>query len=129
MTKNTYTICRLAIVILLSGTISLSINLENYWLPLILTVTAVAALLQCKKEYAKKHVIADERDYKIAGDAARYSIYAFAWIGTIGTFALMAFSHKEGMLYLLSQYFAFSVCGLLLLNSVLFAYLNRRQDK
>ena len=129
MTEKKYMFCRLAIIIILSASISISLTLENYLLPIMFILTAMAAMYQCKKEFSKGHVTSDERDYKVAGDAARYAIYAYSWIGTVGTFVLMAVSHKEGILYSLSQFLAFSVCALMLANAFLFKYLYRRGEK
>lgn len=126
MTKKQFQACRLAIIIILSFSISTSITLENYWLPIVFMLTALAAMYQCKHAYSQDHIIADERDYHIAGNSARYSIYTYAWLGALGTFVLMALSHKEGVLYIISQTLAFSVCGLMLLNAFIFKYLRGR---
>jgi len=126
MTKKQYTICRLAIIILLSFSISISITLNNYYLPIIFVITAMSAMYYCKKQLRVDTVLADERDYQVAGNAARYTIYAYGFIGAFGTFVLMAISNKQGNLYVLSQYLAFSVCFLMLLNSFIFRYLNKK---
>ncbi len=126
MTLKQYKFWRLAIIILLSFSISISISLENYYLPLIFMLTALAGIYYCRKQVETKNIIADERDYKIAGNAARYTIFIYAWIGAILTFVLMAISGREGILYILSQYFAFSVCFLMLLNAFLFKHLSKK---
>lgn len=126
MTKKQYMICRLAIIVLLSFLISLSISLNNYYLPLVFTATAVAGLHYCRKQLKTGEVIADERDYQVAGKAARYAISIYSLLGVIGVFVLMAISHKNEMLYILSQYLAFSICFLMLLNAFLFKYLNKK---
>lgn len=126
MTKKQYMICRLAIIVLLSFLISLSISLNNYYLPLVFTATAAAGLHYCRKQLKTGEIIADERDYQVAGKAARYAISIYSLLGVIGVFVLMAISHKNGMLYILSQYLAFSICFLMLLNAFLFKYLNKK---
>ena len=120
MNKKQYTICRLSIIILLSLSIAISISLNNYYLPIILTITAFFIMSYIKKQLKTEDVLADERDYKIAGDSARYTIYIYAFIGVIGAFVLMAISQKEGLLYILSQYLAISVCFIMILNSIIF---------
>jgi uncharacterized membrane protein len=129
MTDKQYKICRLAIIIVLSFSISVSITLENYILPIVFVLTAFTAMYQCKKSYGQGRVLADERDYKIAGDAARYAIYIYSWIGAIGTFVLMALSERVGTLYAISQMLAYSVCFLMLMNAFIFKYLDRKNTK
>lgn len=125
MSLKNYKFCRLAIIILLSASISVSITLENYWLPIIFVCTAMAGMYYCKKQLKTPNVLVDERDYQTAGKASRYAVYIFSWLGAIGTFILMALSEKNPVLYILSQYLAFSVCFLMLLNTFLFKYFNK----
>lgn len=126
MTKKQYKNCRLAIIILLSASISISITLDNYLLPIIFTLSASAGMYYCRKQLRTKEIMVDERDYQTAGKAARYTLFVYGWIGAIGTFVLMALSKKEGLLYALSQYLAFTVCFLLILNAFLYKYLNKK---
>jgi uncharacterized membrane protein len=127
MTTKTYKTCRLAIIILLSMSISVSITLENYYLPVIFMISASAGMYYCRKQLKTDKVMVDERDYQVAGNAARYTIFIYGWIGAIGTFVLMAISQREGVIYAISQYLAFSVCFLLLLNAFLFKYLLKKE--
>jgi uncharacterized membrane protein len=127
MTTKQYKICRLAIIVVLSMSVSISINLGNYYLPVVFMLSGVAGMYYCRKQLKTEIVMADERDYHVAGNAARYTIYIYGWVGAVGTFVFMAISEKEGIFYVLSQYLAFSVCFLLLLNAFLFRYLSKRQ--
>jgi Predicted membrane protein len=95
MTLKQYKICRIAIVFALSMLISVSITLENYYLPIVFVITAAAAMYYCKKQLNTKEVMADERDYQIAGTASRYAISIYGWIATVGIFILMAVSLQE----------------------------------
>lgn len=125
MSLKTYKICRLAIIIVLSASISVSLTLKNYFLPVVFMCTAMAGMYYCKKQLKTSNVLADERDYQTAGKASRYAIYIFSWVAAVGTFVLMALSEKNPALYNLSQYLAFSVCFLMLLNAFLFKYFNK----
>ena len=126
MTKKQYLFCRLAVVIVLSFSISTSLSLGNYYLPLVFMLTAMAVLYYCRKQLKTKDVLVDERDYQIAGRAARYALYIYGWLGAIGTFVLMALADKQDNLYIISQYLAFSVCFLMLANALIFRYLSGR---
>jgi len=126
MNLKQYNICRLSVIVVLSLSISVAITQNSYYLPIAFVLTAMAVLYYCKRQLKTDDVLADERDYKTAGDAARYAIFAYSWIGAIGTFVLMAISNKEGVLYVLSQYLAYSVCFLMLTNAALFKFLSKR---
>jgi len=126
MNTKQYKICRFSIIIVLAMSISISISLENYYLPVIFMLSSMAGMYYCRKQLKTEKVMVDERDYQVAGNAARYTIFIYGWLGAIGTFVLMALSQKEGVIYALSQYLAFSVCFLMLLNAFLFKYLSKR---
>jgi len=128
MTLKQYKVCRLAIVIALSMLVAVSVSSQNYYLPIVFVITAFAAMYYCKKQLKTKEVMADERDYQIAGTASRYAIAIYSWIAAIGIFVLMAASpSRDGALYILAQCWAFSVCFLLLANSFIFRYLIKKQ--
>ena len=127
MTLKNYKICRLIIIVVLSASISISITLNNYYLPIVFVVSAWAAMYYCRKQLKTTDVLADERDYQIAGKASRYAIAIYCWIGAFGTFILMVLSKNNPYFYDLSQYLAYSVCFIMLLNSFLFKYFNKRK--
>lgn len=126
MTLKHYKICRLLIIFLLSLSISVSLSLENYYLPLVFIISSFAGMYYCRKHLQTTTIMADERDFKVAGRAARYSINIYGILGSIATFILMAISQKTGPLYILSQYLAYSICFLMLLNAILFRYLSKK---
>jgi uncharacterized membrane protein len=127
MTLKNYKIFRLIIIVILSASISVSITLKNYYLPIIFVVSAWAAMSYCRKQLKTTDVLADERDYQIAGQSARYTIAIYGWIGAFGTFILLALSKNNPYFYDLSQYLAYSVCFIMLLNSFLFKYFSKRK--
>lgn len=126
MTLKHYKFCRLAIIIILSASISISITLENYYLPIIFMISAMAGMYYCRHNLSVKTVMADERNYLIAGKAARYSILIFSWLGAVAAFVLMVLADINLLFYPLSQYLAFSVCFLMLLNAAIFKYLSKK---
>jgi len=126
MTLKQYKTCRLVIVVVLSMSISISISLENYYLPIIFVLSSLAGIYYCRKHLQVATIMVDERDYQVAGKAARYTIFTYGLLGSVSTFILMAISQKGDVLYVLSQYLAFSVCFLMLLNAFLFRYLSKR---
>jgi uncharacterized membrane protein len=128
MTLKQYNVFRIIIVIALAMSISISITLENYYLPIILMAIALAIIYYLRQQLKAGEVMADERDYKLAGDAARYTITAYGLVGVMGMFVLMALAeNKESLIYALSQYLAFSICFLFLLNAFIFKLLSRKK--
>ncbi|MCB9802979.1 DUF2178 domain-containing protein [Candidatus Nomurabacteria bacterium] len=123
MTKKQYLIMRFSIVVLLSASIAISINLKNYYLPIILMLIALLTMVYFRKQLKPKDVLADERDYQVAGIAARYTLFIYSWFSVIAMFIFLMLSEKYPQVYPLSQFFAFTVCGLLLLNAFLFKWL------
>lgn len=126
MTKKQYTTCRLIIIIALSAAISVSVSVQNYYLPFLFVLTAMAGMFYCRKQLQTTEVMADERDYKVAGDAARYSIMIYGIMGAVSMYIMMGLSGGEGTLYALSHLMAWSVCFLLLLNAFMFKFLSKR---
>ncbi len=127
MTLKKYNVYRLVIIILLSISISVSISLQNYYLPIIFVISASLAMYYCRKQLRTEKVLVDERDYQVAGQAARYTLYIFAWLGAISTFVLMALSKDNQSLFDLSQFIAISICFILLLNALIFKYLSKKK--
>jgi uncharacterized membrane protein len=108
--------------------VSVSITMESYYLPIVFVASGMAAMYYLRKQLKITEVTADERDYKIAGDSARYTITIYGIIGTTTIFILMALSEsKDDFIYALSQYLAFSVCFLLILNAIIFKYLSSKK--
>ena len=128
MNLKQYKIYRILIIVLLSMSISISITLDNYYLPIIFVISAWGAMYYCRHQLKTEEVMADERDYQIAGDAARYTLFIYGLVGSIGTFILMAISNGNEVIYAISQYLAFSVCALLLVNAFIFKYLIRKNN-
>jgi uncharacterized membrane protein len=61
--------------------ISLSITLENYYLPIALVIIGMTAMYYLRKQLKIIEVMADERDYKLSGNAARHTITIYGLIG------------------------------------------------
>lgn len=127
MTLKNYKIFRLIIIVVLSASISISITLNNYYLPIVFVISSWAAMYYCRKQLKTTAVLVDERDYQVAGKASRYTLAIYGWIGAFGTFIFLALSKNNPFFYDLSQYLAYSVCFIMLLNSFLFRYFNKRK--
>ena len=74
-----------------------------------------------------KEVLADERDYNIAGTAARYSITIFAVIMMVGIFAMMALKDKNPEFANIASLLAYLTCALMFINALVFRFLKIKE--
>lgn len=102
-------------------TTSVAINLENFLIPIIAIAIGMIVLTVAKQRV--KGVLADERDYNLAGTAARYSIMIFSIIMVIGIFGLMALKNDNPEFANISALLAYLACGLMIINSLVFHFL------
>ncbi len=124
MTLKKYHYYRLAIVILLAAGISSLVATGNYLLPL--AAVALAWLILYNLRQHVDGVLADECDYALAGQAARYSISAFSVLLVIAFFVLMHFAQGNQDLYNFASILSYLACFLLLLNAIIFQSLRMR---
>jgi uncharacterized membrane protein len=124
MNLKTYNKTRMAIAAVLGGLVSFSVVSENYVLPMIATVTALILVLALRRRVSE--VISDERDYHIAGKAARWTISVYAILAGLGSIVLMAFRKTDPSLELLGSILAYSACFVMLLQSALFYFFAKK---
>ncbi len=127
MTEKQFSLARLIIVIILAMTISVAVIQENYYLAVIAMFTGMIVMLGVKRRV--KDILADERDYRLAGKAATLSLYLYSLAGTIGGFILLVLSKNQPSLKEYAYLIFYSVCALMILNSSLFNYYRRKGDQ
>jgi len=118
MNKKTYVWARMVLAVLVAGIVSTSVVGGNYVIPIIVAIGAAFALYLMKKSV--KEVIEDERDYYLAGNAARWTVLIYASIAAIGSMIFMAMRAQNTSFELVASVLAYSACGLLILQSILF---------
>jgi len=126
MTIKQYQGYRIAITIMLASSISVSISMGNYLAPVI--AIAVGMILIRLGRQKVKEVLADERDYNMAGTAARYSVSIFSIIMVVGMFVLMALQKNNPEFANIAMLLAYLACGLMLINSIIFYFLKTRES-
>ncbi len=127
MTAKQYKIARIITIILVAFTVSTSLSLGNFVVPILIIIAGMALMYSWRKKMEKQgNVLADERDYQIAGNAARYTLTIYGALGAIATMVLMVLGKQDHDLLLLGYFFAYTVTGLLLFNALLFKLLNRK---
>jgi uncharacterized membrane protein len=103
--------------------VSWSIVIHNFIIPFIAVPVVWAILFYCRGRV--NEVIADERDYEIGGHAARWAIQIFSWIGIVIMLSLYAYQEVNPAFPVVAMTLAYSMCGLMLLYSILFQYYGR----
>jgi uncharacterized membrane protein len=123
MTAKKFLVYRLIVVILLAGVVSSFVATGNYLVPIAAVITALIFLLIMKNKV--NEVLADERDYKIAGNAARYAMNIFSAVSCVIILVLYALKKDRPDFELIGSVLAYAVCGLMLLYSFIFKYYQR----
>jgi uncharacterized membrane protein len=126
MNKKTYDVIRITTAAVLGGIVSISIARSNYIIPLIAMATAFAIIISMKKKVTG--VIDDERDYHVAGNAARWTVSIFAILSAVGSIFLMSMRNSDPAYELLGSTLAYSACFVLFLQSALFYYFANKSD-
>jgi uncharacterized membrane protein len=125
MEQKTYNIVRIFCAMAVAGVCSIAVTQGNYVLPIIVGATAAFALYAMKKRV--NGVLADERDYQIAGTAARWALYIYAVAAAVGSMVLMAARQGRPGFEPAAQILAYSACALLIMQGLFFKYLRNRK--
>lgn len=124
MTLKRYNGYRFAVVLVLAAGISTLVTSGNYLLPIVAALLGWIILYNLRQHV--DGVLADERDYALAGQSARYTLGAVSVIMMLAYFLLMHFSRHNPELYTLAMLLSYSVMGMMLLNVIIFYYLKHR---
>ena len=123
MSLEKYNKIRLVAVVVISLIISQSLALKNFIIPLFTVIIGSLVLMLLRRKVDE--VIADERDYVLAGKSALLAIQIYSWISVIIMFALYSLSDLNPANEPVAKTLAFSVCGLMILYSIIFRLRNK----
>jgi uncharacterized membrane protein len=126
MDQNTFHRVRIFTAIIVAGVCSVLVVQGNYVLPIIIGITAVTALYAAKKQV--KGVLADERDYLVAGKAARWTLCIYTIAAAVGSLVLMALRQNRPDYELAAQILAYSACFLLIVQSLLLKFFLKKNN-
>jgi uncharacterized membrane protein len=124
MTYKKFKIVKAVVAFFLAIIIAQAVMFNNYILAVAAVLTALAITLVARKKV--NGVVADERDFQVAGKAARISMSVFSGLGAIITFVLMAEREANPLFGVIGSTLAYSVCFLLLLYSAVFTYYEKQ---
>ncbi len=123
MTAKRFLVYRLIAAALIGAIVSLSITLGNYILPVAAILTFILVLRALKKQV--KEVLEDERDYEIAGKAARYALSVFSAMAAVVIIVLFARRGQNPLYEAIGSTLAYAICALLIFYSLIFKYFQK----
>ena len=124
MTLSQYKKVRLATVFVTAIVFSQSIIFHNFIVPVAVLAASSLMLFYLRKKV--KGIIADERDYVIAGKSALLAIQLFSMAAVIVMFFFYSLRGAEPYYEPIALTLAISVCALMLIYSAIFKYQIRR---
>lgn len=123
MTLKKYQQIKLAITVIIAIIFSQSILYQNYLIPLATLVIASLVLIWLRRQV--KEVIADERDYALAGKSASWAIQIYSWIAVVSMFILYTFKGLNPAYEAIAMTLAYSTCLLMIIYSFIFKFQNK----
>ena len=127
MTKKTFLIYKIITAITLGIVVGVSVNLNNWYLPVICFVAFSVFLLSLRRKV--NEVLADERDYRVAGRASYAAIMAYVWIAVIIGIILITTGRGEPVLFAIGYTLLYSACFLMVFYGILFKILIKRDER
>jgi uncharacterized membrane protein len=125
MKQKTYKTFSMFMAMVLAAICSISVVQGNYILPIFAAITAALVMFAAKKQV--EGVLADERDYQNAGNAARWALNIYVMTAAITSIVLMGMRAANPVFELLAQVFAYSACSLMISQSLLFKYFQTKK--
>ncbi len=125
MTLKNYQRIRILITIILAVSFSQGVIHKNFIIPLVMIIAATLFLMFLRRSV--KEILADERDYAIAGKAASWTIQIYSWLATVIMIILYSIRDANLLFEPVAQVLAYSTCFLLLVHSLIFTYLSDRK--
>ena len=125
MTKKSFSIYRVVIAMILSVLVSLSVSYGNWYLPVIAFVAAWIVLHLLKNKITE--VIADERDYMVAGKAYAMAMKIYVFLSVIVGLVLYAAGKENIIFFTIGNVLIYSACFLMVLYAVLFKIYERKE--
>jgi uncharacterized membrane protein len=125
MTKKSFSICRLIAVSVVSIVVSVFINLGNWYLPIAAIAVSWISLYILRRKVDE--VIADERDYKVAGKASGLAMNIHLIFSVIAGIVFYSFGRENAILFNIATTLLYSACFLMVLYAVLFKIYERKE--
>jgi uncharacterized membrane protein len=126
MTFKQFKWAKVAIAAILAMVISQAIILNSYILASIAIIIAILFMVILR--WQVKEVLADERDYKIAGDVARWTLSIFSVLGWLLSFVMIMLRNVNPEYEAAGFVLAYATCGLLVIHLIVNLVFRRIND-
>jgi uncharacterized membrane protein len=126
MSKKIFIFCRIMVMLILAIIVVISVQNNEWILPVISFLASMALMFWCKKKV--KFVLTDERDYKLAEKSSRLTISVFSIVGVISGIILISLGKTNYDLYLIGNTILYAICFLILLGAIFYWILNRKGE-
>ena len=123
MTIKQYTRIKLFFTVIIAIIFAQAIIYRNFWIPVATLIMATLVLIYLRRQVSE--IIADERDYFVAGKAAFLAMQIYAWCATLGMLVLYVFRDYNPAYEPIAITLAYSTCFLMILHSLIFRYHNK----
>lgn len=127
MTKKMFSICRIIAVIIVSIVVSIFINLGNWYVPVAAIMASWIFLYTTRGKV--KEVMADERDYAIAGKASSWAMKIYLSLSVIIGIILYTMGERGDVLFGTATTLLYSACFIMLLYAVIFNIYARKDSR
>ncbi|MDD5341145.1 MAG: DUF2178 domain-containing protein [Patescibacteria group bacterium] len=127
MTKKTFLIYKIIAVIVVGIAFGASVNFGNWYLPLAILIAAWVFLYILRTRV--KEVIADERDYNLAGKASALSLRIFASLAVIAGFILYVAEKQNETMFAIGSVLMYSAGFLMLLYAIIFKIYEKKDER
>ncbi|MDD5750620.1 MAG: DUF2178 domain-containing protein [Candidatus Pacebacteria bacterium] len=125
MTQKTFSIYRIVVVMVLAATVSVSVNMGNWYWPLA-SMAASWILLHALRKRVKE-VMIDERDHTMAGKASGLAMRVYLLLSVVSGMIIHVVS-KDPAMFSIAATLLYSACFLMVLYAVFFK-IYERKDK
>lgn len=126
MSKRLFSILRIVTAAVVALVVAFSVNYGNWYLPVIFIVAAWIFMYALSKNV--KEIIADERDYRIAGRAAGWAMRIYIMVSVIAGLVLYIAEKENEVLFAIGNVFLYSSCFLMIVYTVLYKVYERRSE-
>jgi uncharacterized membrane protein len=126
MTSKQYLWSKMAIAAILAIVVGQAYILRSYILIGASVLIAFFLILFLKKRV--KEVLADERDYKIGGDVARWALSIFAVLAWLFSFAMIMLRNVNPEYEIVGFTLSYAVCALLIIHMIVGLVFRRIHD-
>jgi uncharacterized membrane protein len=116
MTSKQFRWAKVAIAAILAVVITQAVILNSYILASVAVLITILLVIILRRQV--KEVLADERDYKIAGDAARWTLAIFSVLAWLMSFVLIMLRNINPAYETAGFILSYTVCALLVVHLI-----------